>query len=324
MAIIRKLESKEAQEMRDRPRALPPKKNHREHDDSNWLISYADMMTLLCIFYIMLFSMSKINTPEFEKVKKEVSEQFGAKYHSPTEELGRFVNNILVENGIAKDATMTSDGVSVSVAFHSTLFFDTASAEISGPGRQILDKMIAGLSTDQKKTGKNYKIVIEGHTDSQPVLSGPYPSNWELSSSRATRVIRVFLEQGFAPENLLAIGYADTQPLAESRNPDGTWNEANLAKNRRVILRVLMPDVDTIPWSRQPAKVAQPEVAAATTANTPVANTPVTNVPVAIVPVASPAEAPVVAPERVPAAAVIPTTEVPVAAPVAPVTPAKP
>ena len=246
MAIIRKLEDRKEDEF------VPPKriKKHDrfQHDDSNWLISYADMMTLLCVFYIMLFRMSKINTVEFEKMKKQMAEHFGTKYESPTDSLGKFINNVLVEAGVAKDATMTSDGISVSIAFHSTLFFDTMSAEISEAGKKILDKLIQGLSEQQKKNGKNYKIVVEGHTDSQPIVGGPFPSNWELSSSRATRVVRLFLEKSFLPENLLAIGFADTQPVVTSRNPDGTWNEPNLAKNRRVVLRVLMPDVDSIPW----------------------------------------------------------------------------
>lgn len=257
MALIRKLKSKEDEEYLQPVRIVEKKKGY-DHDESNWLISYADMMTLLAIFYIMLFSMSKMNTPDFEKMKKEVSTAMGGKYVSPTEDVGKFINNVLVEAGVQKDATMTSDGVGVSIAFHSTLFFDSMSAEISPAGKEILQKIISGIALKQKESGKPYKIVVEGHTDSQPILSGPFPSNWELSSGRATRVIRMFLDQPFSSENLLAIGYADTQPVAESRNQDGSWNQENLAKNRRVILRVLMPDVDSIPWKSKPQE-AGPE-----------------------------------------------------------------
>jgi chemotaxis protein MotB len=246
MAVIRKLE-KEKQEQ-NTLYIIDKKRNQEEHNDSNWIISYADMMTLLCIFFIMLFSMSKVNTPEFEAMKKQVAEHFGTKYESPTEDLGKFVNNIITEAGVAKDATMTNDGMSVSVAFHSTMFFDTLSAEVSPAGKAIIEKIATQLYDYQVKHGKKYKIVVEGHTDSQPVVGGPFPSNWELSSSRATRVVRLFLDKKFDAPNLLAIGYADTQPVAPSRNPDGSWNVENLTKNRRVILRVLMPEVDNIPW----------------------------------------------------------------------------
>jgi chemotaxis protein MotB len=251
MAVIRKLER--AHQQPDLPTPKAKKKGFaKEHDESNWLISYADMMTLLCVFYIMLFSMSKVNTPEFEKVKKEVAEHFGTRYESPTEDLGKFVSQIIQENGIAKDVTLTSDGVSVSLAFHSTLLFGSMSAEVSSEGRLILDRIILAILEKQKQLGKEYKFVVEGHTDHQPVLGGTFPSNWELSSARATRVIRMFIEEGFRPANLLAIGYADTQPVAESRNPDGSWNDEALAKNRRVVLRVLLPEVDSIPWSMKP------------------------------------------------------------------------
>ena len=323
MAIVRKLEKKPQDDF------TPPKKvrkvdRHAGHDESNWLISYADMMTLLCVFYIMMFSMSKINTAEFEKVKKEVSEHFGTKYESPTADLGKFINNVITETGVTKEAIMTSDGVSVSIAFHSTLFFDTMSAEISKAGKEVIFKVAAGLAEQQKKSGKNYKIVVEGHTDSQPIVGGPFPSNWELSGSRATRVVRLFLEKNFAPENLLAIGYADTQPIVPSRNSDGTWNEANLAKNRRVVLRVLMPEVDSIPW-RVKGTDSTPDK---TKPASPV--TPVKDLKSTTAVVAPPTVAPVVAKAALPVAPSVvavpakPVEAKSVIAPVAPVIPTKP
>jgi chemotaxis protein MotB len=248
MSNIRKLEPKDHYDQMPEMHERPKRFRKHDHDESNWLISYADMMTLLCMFYVMMFSMSKINSAEFEKVKQTVAEHFGTKYQSPTEDLGKFINNVLTETGVVKEATMSTDGISVTIAFHSTLFFETGSADISTNGKAILAKLMSGLSDQQKKIGKNYKIVVEGHTDSQPILSTQFPSNWELSSGRATRVVRLFLDQGYLPQNLLAIGYADTQPLAESKNADGNWNEENLAKNRRVVLRVLLPEVDSIPW----------------------------------------------------------------------------
>jgi len=80
--------------------------------------------------------------------------------------------------------------------------------------------------------------VIEGHTDSKPVVSGQYPSNWELSSARASRVVRSFVDRGFDPKQMAALGYADTRPVEESRSPDGKWNEDSLSKNRRVVVRI--------------------------------------------------------------------------------------
>jgi len=257
MAVIRKLEKpQEANTLY----IIDKKKSVEEHSDANWIISYADMMTLLCIFFIMLFSMSKLNTPEFESVKKEVAEHFGTKYESPTEDLGKFINMVLVEAGVQKQVTMTSDGTSVAIAFHSTMFFDTLSAEISPAGREIVDKIATKLAEFQQKKIKKYKIVVEGHTDDQPIIGGPFPTNWELSSARASRVIRMFIDKGFNPKVMLPIGLADTQPLAAGRNADGTWNQENLAKNRRVVMKILLPETDTIPFGKEEAaKTAVPD-----------------------------------------------------------------
>lgn len=256
MAVIRKLEKpiEDADNTAHRRLKLLKRKLKytQHHDESNWLISYADMMTLLCVFYIMLFSMSKVNTEKFEEVKKTVAKHLGVKYESPTENLTKVMTQVVDENGVKKDVTITNDGVSVTLAFHSTFFFETSSADISTEGKDIIDRIALGIIEQQKKSGKNYKLIVEGHTDAQPIYGGTYPSNWELSSARATRVIRLFLDKGFDAQNLLAIGYADTRPVAESKNSDGTWNIENLAKNRRVILRVLLPDVDNIPWSGKP------------------------------------------------------------------------
>ena len=268
MAVIRKLE-KLTQEQ-NTLYIIDKKRAHEEHSDGNWIISYADMMTLLCIFFIMLYSMSKQDTPMFEKMKKEVAEHFGTKYEPPTAEVGKFLNNVLIEAGVAKDATMTNDGMNVSVAFHSTMFFDSLSADISPAGRDIIEKIATRLYDYQIQHGKKYKIVVEGHTDSQPIVGGSFPSNWELSSGRATRVVRLFLDKKFDPANLLAIGYADTQPVAPSRNADGTWNPENLSKNRRVVLRVLMPEAENIPWKVIDGKSTG--ILEGNTSATPVAN----------------------------------------------------
>ena len=72
------------------------------HDESNWLVSYADMMTLLCGFFIMLFSISKLDAPQYESVKQAVATQFGGTYEAPHQELAKFVTQIVQEAGVEK------------------------------------------------------------------------------------------------------------------------------------------------------------------------------------------------------------------------------
>ena len=237
------------------------------HDESNWLVSYADMMTLLCGFFIMLFSMSKMDEPQYEHVKEAMSKQFGGDYQSPNKDLAKFVTEVVQEAGIDAQAIVKTDGQGVSVAFQSTLFFDTLSADVKPEGRVILDKLAKELDGRQKAEGKTYQVVVEGHTDSRPVTAGTFPSNWELSGARAARVVRYFLDQHFTPDHLTAIGYADTRPEVNARRSDGSWDDALLAKNRRVVLRILNASADSIPFPKA-------ETAAAATTGAPVARVP--------------------------------------------------
>jgi chemotaxis protein MotB len=248
---------KTAQDIKDQAGKRPPDapKPEANHDESNWLVSYADMMTLLCGFFILLFSMAKMDEPKYEKVKEAVSKQFGGEYHAPTQELAKFVTQVIQEAGLEKEATLKTGPTGLSVAFQSTLFFDTLSAEIRPQGKAVLEKLIANLATEQSKTHKNYQIVVEGHTDSRPILAGVYPSNWELSSARASRVVRMFLDHAFSPDKLTAIGYGDTRPEVPHRTALGAYDEKALLKNRRVVLRILEPQVDSIPFPEKVERV---------------------------------------------------------------------
>lgn len=230
------------------------KKSHAAggHDESNWLVSYADMMTLLCGFFIILFSLSKMDEPQYEKVKEAVAKEFGGKYQKPNEDLAKFITQVLQEAGIDKETMIQYDSRGLALTFQSTVFFDTLSADVKPVGKEILDKLITSLSERQIKDNKQFKIVVEGHTDSRPVLAGTFPSNWELSGARASRVVRLFIEKQFNPQLLTAIGYADTHPEVEARQSDGTLDEISLAKNRRVVLRILDPKMDSIPLPEKP------------------------------------------------------------------------
>ena len=219
------------------------------HDESNWLVSYADMMTLLCGFFILLFSMAKLDTPKYEAMKEEMSKQFGGKYEiPPTNELAEFFKTTFADMGVADKTVVKFDPSSVSVSFQSTMFFDTLSAEVKPEGRALLQRIIAGIADKQLQAGKQFKIAIEGHTDSRPVLSGIYPSNWELAGARSAHVSRMFIERGFKPTQLASLSYADTRPEVEPRLPDGTFDESALMRNRRVVIRIMDPKVDAIPF----------------------------------------------------------------------------
>ena len=222
-----------------------------EGDEGNWLISYADMMTLLCGFFIMLFSMARLDEPKYEDLKEVMSKQFGGDYKSPSKELAKFVTQIIEETGTQKDTIVKVEGTGVTVMFQSLVLFENLSAEIAPKGQQILARIIDDLYSRQKKEAKRYQIVVEGHTDSRPITGGTqFATNWELSAARASRVTRYFADKGFEPGKLTAIGYGDTRPKAAARTPSGSYDEAALLKNRRVVLRILDSKADSIPLTQ--------------------------------------------------------------------------
>jgi chemotaxis protein MotB len=119
------------------------------------------------------------------------------------------------------------EGVSVNLA--QDILFPSGSAELDKKGREILLKV-----TDVLKDSP-YQVIVSGHTDNQKIgagLAGRYPSNWELGSARASRIVRLFQEAGVPKEKLAAVSFADSRPRMPNNTPDGR------AKNRRIEIRL--------------------------------------------------------------------------------------
>jgi len=111
-------------------------------------------------------------------------------------------------------------------------FFDLASAEIKPGGLPLMREIASTLA------GTPYKITVEGHTDNLPIESWLYPSNWELSSARASRVARYLIDHGVPRDRMRVEGLADTQPVAPNTDAAGRSIPENQAKNRRVVILV--------------------------------------------------------------------------------------
>jgi chemotaxis protein MotB len=117
----------------------------------------------------------------------------------------------------------------------STAFFDSGSALLSETGRTILQ----GVATDLASVKYlGYQATVEGHTDDTPINTAQFPSNWELSTARASAVVRYLLEQGLPAPMLRAAGYADSFPIAPNRDAAGRSIPENQARNRRVVIKL--------------------------------------------------------------------------------------
>ena len=116
---------------------------------------------------------------------------------------------------------------------NSAAFFDSGSASLSKGGEAILGNVTAQLKSDAYN---GYQITVEGHTDDSPISTAQFPSNWELSTARASAVVHFLLDQGIPAQKLRAAGYADTFPKVPNRDARGTAIPDNQAQNRRVVI----------------------------------------------------------------------------------------
>ncbi|MEZ5705667.1 MAG: OmpA family protein [Burkholderiaceae bacterium] len=126
---------------------------------------------------------------------------------------------------IGENVAITPGQDSVRFRISNELLFASGEANLLHGGHAVLDKLLPSLLADP-----HLRLVVEGHTDSIPIQTARYPSNWELSTGRAASVARYLIEHGVAPQRVQASGYADTRPLGSKDNP------VDRAANRRVEL----------------------------------------------------------------------------------------
>jgi chemotaxis protein MotB len=197
--------------------------------DEIWLLSYADLVTLLLGFFALLLSFSTMDASKLEKVKQSATEVFGGEYKVPFEDLANKMKQAIAAEGMSNQVMFkqTEDGIEVS--FRGALFFNSGAAQIKPQAAKLLSQVIPVI----KEQAGRFGVVIEGHTDNIAVKSGPYPTNWELSSVRACSVLRMFEEAGFDKKILQAIGWGDTKPITSNATPQGR------SQNRRVVVRIV-------------------------------------------------------------------------------------
>ncbi len=254
-------------------------KAHHEEEHENeerWLVSFADMMTLLFCLFMVLFAISSVNTSKFEALQKSLQDAFsgavlsggkavmasgssdGTQKAAPQPPLPSLrpltaMNDTSAQSNaereakarqeeqdfralkrrvdsLAKDAglegkvkvTVRRRGLVIQL-LTDKVFFDSGDATLKPTARKLVDK-IAGIVASERK----HPIVVEGHTDSQPISGSRYPSNWELSGARAGAVVRDFIDNGVLARRVSLSGFSSQEPIASNSTPEGR------AQNRRV------------------------------------------------------------------------------------------
>ncbi len=208
-----------------------------------WLVSYADLMTLLFGFFVLMYSFEAAKKgaaqdidPETVNVKKELARYFGGSYVDPLDAVAKDIGQAIESAGMGSETTLTQTANGFKIEFTSTVIFRPGETEIGPKAKPVIETLAQLILVK----GENFKIRVEGYTDDSPVgARSPYPSNWELSAARAASVVRIFEGAGHNPENLTAIGFGSTRALGANRGEDGKPDPAAQARNRRVVLYVV-------------------------------------------------------------------------------------
>ena len=205
-----------------------------EEGEGPWLVSYADMMTLLMGFFALIASFSKPDIQAFEKVQESATEQFGGEFKKPYEELKDKIEKILNENQLQEQVKVSRAADGVTIKVDGTLFFNSGEFLVKTEGRSVIDKLLTAL----KGEIPTHKVLIEGHTDNVPIAHSIIASNWELSGIRAARIAQIFETYGFNKSQLTIIGWGETKPEVPNTDGNGVGIPLNQAKNRRVLLKI--------------------------------------------------------------------------------------
>lgn len=244
-----------------------------DHVD-DWLMTYADMITLLLCFFVVFLSVSMPKKEIFDQARQRVLERFSDPYHRegkaptfpnlpdsvmPFDALPSIVgtfqgqpaeppatpapNPILTpgqiaaaENRNAPPRPLDDSYRLTTLEMPSAAFFTSGSADLSDSGARILQEVIdKNLKADNLQ---DFQITVEGHTDDVPIRTLQFPSNWELSTARAAAVVRFFIDHGISPQRLRAAGYADSKPKTPNRDAANNPLPDNQAQNRRVVIKL--------------------------------------------------------------------------------------
>ena len=241
-----------------------------EHDNNErWLISYADFITLLFAFFVVMYSISSVNEGKYKtfstslgiafdkqppavgsvtrlaEQKNKVlvdkrSAQFLEQQHKNEQQMKTVDNNLrqVMASMIAQGQVgITRNGRGVVIDISASALFREGEATVQPAALETLQQVARVLSRE------NQAVEVEGHTDDVPIKNAQFPSNWELSAGRASSVVRMLVRYGVPELRLSAVGMAANHPVAANDTAE------HRARNRRVSITILSPEFDRLKQS---------------------------------------------------------------------------
>lgn len=235
---------------------------HENHE--RWLVSYADFITLLFAFFVVMYAVSSVNEGKYRILSESISSAFRSIPGSPSsatvqinpnapsptaipfrkpqiinlkneanreknkEELRSKAKEIM--NALAPlvqqgQVRVTEGALGITVEINASVLFESGEARLQIPAIRALTAVGEILATTA------FPIIVEGHTDNAPINTPLYPSNWELSGARAASVVRLFVDTGVDPRRLTATGYADQRPVDDNATFEGRQRNRRVAIN---------------------------------------------------------------------------------------------
>ncbi|NQT68571.1 MAG: OmpA family protein [Desulfobacteraceae bacterium] len=221
-----------------------------DEDEVSWIVTYADLMTLLLVFFILMYAISSLNLVKFKRVISSIQVNLGEKnpgiglleivkvpehldqkisladlsgLKSRENEMLGDIDDLIQEKKLGQHIiAQISDG-KIHIQIRGKVLFDSGAAQLNEDAKPILDKI-----TDIIQDYEEFNVNIKGHTDDTPISTAQFASNWELSAIRATTVLKYLIDGEVSPMRLTATGYGDLLPLVANDSAE------NRAINRRV------------------------------------------------------------------------------------------
>ena len=232
-------------------------------EDTSWLVTYGDMVTLLMAFFVLMYSASKVSEEKYEQVAQSIAQGFNSPgpdaiveiasseiaesesteevtVLSPLTNAKAMLDQLIEERDLDGEMTTSFTPTGLKIELSSSSFFGSGSADVK---ESMVPSLIELSEVLQSLPDGDYQVEVEGHTDNVPINTARFPSNWELSSLRAINVAHIFEDTGIQKDRLSAIAYADTRPEAPNTDVNGINIPENQAKNRRVVVHVTRYEV---------------------------------------------------------------------------------
>ncbi len=265
------------------------RRQEEEHENhERWLVSYADFITLLFAFFVVMYAISSVNEGKYRVLSSSIVAAFRsatnqdgmsmvpqpqvlsapvapvisrsaspdaqaearrAAFRQKMRDMADEVKRVL-DPLVRGGQVRVTEGVNgISIEINASALFSPAEAQL-GP-----DAVRALQAVGEVIAKGDFPIKVEGHTDNLPIATALFPSNWELSAVRASSVVRLFVAAGVSADRLTAAGYGDQRPVAPNNTADGR------ARNRRVTIQIesMAPDVAEAPQTTEVLESPKPE-----------------------------------------------------------------